>query len=1032
VSAQTEYRLLGPLAVVRRGVGVPVPPGKQRVLLAALLLRAGRLVGVDELAETLWGSGIPVSAVASLHNYVARLRRALGPAAGDGGGPVIRTEPGGYLIRIGADELDVTRFEAALAAGRAAARAGSWPAAAQVLRSGLALWRGEPLAGLESDVLAAREVPRLTELRLQATEARAEADLHLGRSAELVVELRGLASAQPLRERLHALLMTALYLQGRQGEALAAYQAARDALVAELGAEPGAELRRLQEQILAGAEVIAAGPARAAPGPAEPMTAGPGPAEPVAAGAGAAPAAGRGAVELRYSLPADTAAFTGRDGELASILAPAAGGAAAIRAIGGMPGIGKTTLAVHAAHLLRDQYPDRQLFIDLRAHTPGQDPVAPAAALAGLLAAVGVDLRSLPEDLPSRAALWRDRMAGQRAVLVLDNAASSAQVVPLLPGGGDCLVLVTSRRHLADLPGVVIGVALPALPAGQAAAMFSRLAPRAAAGPDRAVAGLAELAGYLPLAISLLARVYNRHPAWTLADLAAETRASLLTLAAESDSVAAAFEVSWRHLEPAQQEFFRALGLHPSTAVDPYAAAALAGVPVAAAAAHLDALHGEGLLTETGYRRYGMHDLIRRYAADRAAAGLAPDRDQALGRLLDYYQHTAALAAARLPRPSPAPPVALPPAQVPDLPDSDTALAWSRAERVALRDCLDYAARAGDRPRLIALTAAVAELLRQDGRWAEGIRRHGAAAAAARAEGDRAGLAGALSDLGLAQDFTGQHGEAFEALAEALDLYRAVGDQRGQAMVLQYQGEVSQQVGDYQAAAAQVGDSLAIFRALGDAGAQARCLLYQGLVRRSVGDHAGAAAALAESLARYRDLGNLVGQANVLGEIGRLRRQAGDYPGAVPVLAEALEIYRGLGNRTGQANALTYQGTVLAGLGDFPAAGRALAEGLALYRETGDRDGEAEALNSRGALDLLAGRPGPAAAWYREALGVARDLGSAWDEATALAGLGRCAAAAGDAAGATRSLGQAHEIFARIGAAETAGVAAELAGRAGR
>jgi hypothetical protein len=328
-------------------------------------------------------------------------------------------------------------------------------------------------------------------------------------------------------------------------------------------------------------------------------------------------------------------AFTGRDDELRRISGAIAqtagsGGVVAIRAIGGMPGVGKTVLAVHAAHLLRDQFPDRQLFIDLRAHTPGQDPLTPEAALGALLSAAGADPRFLPGDLDGRAAMWRDLMAGQRALLVLDNAASSEQVTPLLPGGDSCLVLVSSRRQLADLPGPVVPVLVETLPPGQARDMFVRLAPRAAASPGHAVTDLVELAGFLPLAISLLARVYNRHPSWSLADLATETKGHLLTLTAERDSVAAAFEVSWQHLAPDRQDFFRCLGLHPGTVIGAWAAAALAGITAGEAAALLDGLHSEGLLTETGYRRYGMHDLIRRYAADRAAAGPASDRDAAM------------------------------------------------------------------------------------------------------------------------------------------------------------------------------------------------------------------------------------------------------------------------------------------------------------------------------------------------------------------------------------------------------------------
>ena len=321
-------------------------------------------------------------------------------------------------------------------------------------------------------------------------------------------------------------------------------------------------------------------------------------------------------LEVRYSLPPGTAAFTGRDREMDSVIAAVTGAARSGAAIPacvfhGMPGVGKTALAVYAAHKLSKKFPARQLFIDLHAHTPGRSPMSPDDALAGLLAAAGVDPRFVPGDLEGRAGMWRDITAGQRALLVLDNAVSSAQVVPLLPGGRGWLVLVTSRRHLGDLPGIVVPVPLDVLPPQQAAEMFTRLAPRAAQSPDQ-VAEMIELAGFLPLAVTLLARVFARHPAWTLADLASETRDGLMTLTAESDTVAAAFAVSHRYLNPERQRLFGLLGLHPGTSIDAYAAAALAGVSPGDAAALLDGLHGEGLVTETSHRRYGMHALLRR------------------------------------------------------------------------------------------------------------------------------------------------------------------------------------------------------------------------------------------------------------------------------------------------------------------------------------------------------------------------------------------------------------------------------------
>jgi hypothetical protein len=335
---------------------------------------------------------------------------------------------------------------------------------------------------------------------------------------------------------------------------------------------------------------------------------------------------GGGAAEspVTDTLPADSAAFTGRKEQLAEISAAAtaaarAGRVIAIHAINGMPGIGKTTLAVHVGHMVAARFPDRRLFIDLHAHTPGQRPTEPADALATLLSIDGVDPRYLPAGQEDRAALWRARMAGKRVLLILDNAASSEQVAPLLPGAAGCLVLVTSRRYIGDLPTTQFSIQLGTLAPGDAEAMFITLAPRARAEPGQ-VAEMTELCGYLPLAITLLAGLFNRHQAWTMRYLIDETAAKLLTVSAENRTVAAAFELSYQYLASEQQRCFRYLGLHPGPDIDTYAAAALVGLPYAETIQVLDQLHQDGLLAEPSPRRYRMHNLIHMYARSLAGA----------------------------------------------------------------------------------------------------------------------------------------------------------------------------------------------------------------------------------------------------------------------------------------------------------------------------------------------------------------------------------------------------------------------------
>jgi tetratricopeptide (TPR) repeat protein len=920
--------------------------------------------------------------------------------------------------------------------------------------------RGEPAA----DVPVLRGHPAVTGLarrRAEAVLGYADAACRLGWHQRVLRLLEELAGEQPLEERVHARLMVALAGAGQQAAAIETFEALRRRLDEDLGVRPGPELTAAHKRVLR----------QDIPPPADgtaAVTGKPGP----DAGQASAPA-------VACSLPPDTAGFTGRGAELDRITAAVAqaagsGGVVAIYAIGGMPGVGKTALAVHASHWLKDRFPDRQLFVSLHAHTPGQDPLTPHAALAGLLAAVGVDARYLPGDLAGRAALWRDRMAGQKVLLVLDNAASTAQVAPLLPASSSCLVLVTSRRHLGDLPGAAAPVQLPVLTADEAREMFVRLAPRAAADPDGAIAELAGLAGFLPLAVSLLARVYARHRSWTLADLAAETRAGMLALTAEHDSVAAAFELSYRHLPPGQQQFFRRLGLHPGTSTDAYAAAALAGISLREAAGHLDALHGEGLLTETGHRRYGMHDLIRSYARDLAATDQASSRQQALDRLLDYYQHTAALAdklLARHARTSPAPGPQAIPAAVPDLTGRAQALAWARAERATLLACLDQAAATGKHTRVIALTAATASLLRQDGPWTSAITRHAAAIQAARHLGDRltqanalndlgdvrlltgdhrgaaeaqeealdiyrdishqGGQANALTDLGNVRRVTGDYRGAAETLEKALDIYRDIGNRLGQATSLTYLGDARHVTGDYRGAAEALEEALDIYRDISHQGGQANALTCLGNVRLMTGDYRGAAEALEEALDIYRNISHRLGQANALNSLGNVRQVTGDYRGAAEAQEEALDIYRDIGGRGGQANALISLGIVRRVTGDYRGAAEALEEALDISRDITHRHGEAEILNETGALYRVRGDPTRAAEYHRQALTLSREIASPRDEACALAALGRCALALGRTSDAAEHLRQARDIFHQIGAAEAADVAAELGTLAG-
>ncbi len=461
-----EFGLLGPMRVVG-GAGEVALPGKQRVLLAALLLRANRVVPMGTLIEVLWDDSPPPSARNTTHGYVKRLRGMLG---GEGGERITTRDPG-YVITVDSGELDLDSFTMLCNRARSAAAADDWLSAASQFGAALALWRGDPLADVPSAALQRDEVPALAELRLQALASRIDADLRLGRHAELTAELRQLTSAQPLREQFHGQLMLTLYRCGRQADALAAFRRIDRLLRDELGIAPGPELQQLHQRILAADPALAAEPAR---------------------GADLAPAGGQASADplppppTPAQLPADTTDFTGRDAQadlLCDLLAarPGAGrtGAVVISAVAGMGGIGKTALAVHVAHRLRYRFPDGQLFVSLQGAT---SPLRPGDVLARFLGDLGVPDAEIPAGEAERGARYRTLLASRRILIVLDDARDAAQVRPLLPGSASCAVIVTSRSTLPGLSGAAL-LGLDVLNRDEAYALFSGIA-----GPGRVAA----------------------------------------------------------------------------------------------------------------------------------------------------------------------------------------------------------------------------------------------------------------------------------------------------------------------------------------------------------------------------------------------------------------------------------------------------------------------------------------------------------------------------------------------------------------
>ena len=683
---------------------------------------------------------------------------------------------------------------------------------------------------------------------------------------------------------------------------------------------------------------------------------------------------------VHNALPPDTAAFVGRQAELDEIIRAASVAAThakalSIHAIAGMPGVGKSALAVQVAHLLADQFPDRQLFVDLHAHTVGMEPTDPAVALAALLTGDGLDPRQLPTSLEELAALWRARMAGRRTLLVLDNAATSSQIAPLIPGGAGSLVLVTSRRHLGDLPYAVTETFLDVLPPGDAVAMFLRLTPRAANNEEQ-VAELVALAGCLPLAISLLARVYTKHRAWSMSELIEETRSRLLTLGAEEHTVATAFDLSYQALRPARQRFFRLVGLHPGSDLDPYAAAALTGTSLSQARAHLDALHGDHLLTEASYRRFGMHDLIRTHARAQAeSTEPSEQREAALDRVLHYYAHTAQTASvsiARLPRPEPDEP---PPTHAPGLADPEVARAWLRAERPNLHAAFAYAQTHGLDEHTIALAAGLAEVRFSDGPWPRDLEVHSAAVDAATRTAQPNAHAAALNTLGRVRYLTGDNTGAADALGQALTISRQTGNRLGEATAL----------------------------------------ILLARVRFTIGDYREAARALEQALNIYRQTGNLLGEAAALDDLGRVRYLTGDFPGASDALTQALEISRRIGFRLSEADALASLGRLWFRTGNLPATRHAQEQALEVFREIGHSGNEFSLLNDYAATIAAIGDHRRALALYQQSLVMNRQLNKPDDEARALEGIAEHHIATGDVNEGAEYLREALQIFQRIG-----------------
>jgi tetratricopeptide (TPR) repeat protein len=639
-----------------------------------------------------------------------------------------------------------------------------------------------------------------------------------------------------------------------------------------------------------------------------------------------------------------------------------------------------------------------------------------------LLLTAGVDAQQIPPGVEARAARWRDQVAGKKILLLLDDAGGHDQVRPLLPGTSESLVLVTSRRRLTALEDAAV-ISLDTLPPAEAAALLARLTGRPDPGSAGPLREITRLCGYLPLAIAMLASQLRHHPARTaaaLADSLAAARDRLTVMRAENLSVAAAFDLSYQDLDPEQQRLFRHLGLHPGTYIDAYAAAALDGTSRADARRHLDELYDQHLITEPMAGRYLLHDLLREHARALAAAGDPAESAAAVGRLLDYYAHTAAAAAERIPGwtgVQDRPPPGRPPGCAQQLSTRAEAAAWLESERLNLHAAASLAASRGMPGHTIAIASAMGEFLRAHGHWDQAIALHQTALAAARQAGDRHGQALAHRHLGIVAWLSSDYPPAAASLAEAAAIYRDLGDQSGQAYALDHLGVVQQMTGDYPAATITRQQALALARSAGDQFAEAATLSHLGELQLQTGDYAAATVSLQQALDLFRRRGPRQGEAETLANLGVLQRRTGDYPAATATLRQSLAISREIGHLAYQARAHDALGVVYQLTGDYPAAEASHQEALQLYQDLGQRLGEARALSNLGQLATRTSATSQARRHHAQALGIARDIGVPILEARALEGIGLAHLHDGNPGQAAPHLNEALTIYERIGAA---------------
>ncbi|WP_163505310.1 AfsR/SARP family transcriptional regulator [Fodinicola acaciae] len=840
--------LLGALRVALDGRPVELPAGRLRALLAVLALSAGRTVSTDELAAAVWGPEAGGDARANVRTNIKRLRQVLGAAE------VIAARPGGYLLNVDPDQVDVLRFGRLLDE----AAATSDPATERCrLDAALALWRGFPLDGIRIDRAVG---PALEGRYLTTLERRTDLDLAAGSRPEPTA-LVAAAERHPLRESLCVRLLQVLAAAGRPAEALERYETIRRRLADELGVDPSPELRQVYADLLAGR-----GPSQLPSVPRQ--------------------------------LPPGVHGFAGRECELAALdgLLDPRRRSLPVAVIAGTAGIGKTTLAVHWGHRIASHFPDGQLYLNLRGYDPS-DVVRPEAAIREFLDALRVPPHEIPDGAAAQAGLFRSLLAERRMLVLLDNARDADQVIPLLPGASGCLVVVTSREHLTGLVMAcgARSVTLDLLPPSEARRLLaSRLgADRIAIEPAATDEIIRRCAG-LPLALAIAAARGAIRPAHPLDALATELRDALGALD-RAAGVRAVFSWSYGTLsEPAARLFRLVAGLHPGPHSTTAATASLAGIPDSQASALLAELARANLLTEPAPDRFSCHDLLRAYAAELCQAHDA-DRAAARQRVVDHYVRAAEAAAARLASMERGPG------------DAVTTASWFATERHVLLAVLKLAVTAGLDRQVCALAEALSIFLHRHGHWHDRADVQRAAVDAARRLHDPTAetralcnLARALADLGRFDDahtcfdnasqddpwthhnrdivyaIQGHPADALDAAVRAYDLFEQQGDQAGQAIALTDIGWHHGRLGNHLRAVELCEQALVLHQKLGNRTYEAHTLSCLADSHLTAGDPAAAAAWWRQALDLFREISDVYGEASTLAHLGACHHHAGD------------------------------------------------------------------------------------------------------------------------------------------------------------